>query len=122
MKVMVVKQFEFEAAHFLPMYDGPCSVMHGHSYKLDVGVVGLIDEGTGMVMDFSELKRTVNEKVVQPLDHSLLNAVSLSGFPYYMPTAENMVVWIRGALDGMIPAVSFIRLWETSTSYAEWRQ
>jgi 6-pyruvoyltetrahydropterin/6-carboxytetrahydropterin synthase len=80
-----------------------------------------------MVIDFSELKEIVNQEL-GGLDHSFLNQVNLSNFPNEMPTAENMVLWIRNRLqnrwDGMRTEgdISFIRLYETPTSYAEWRK
>lgn len=78
--ITVVKEFTFDAAHFLPNYDGPCKNMHGHTYKLQVGVVGaerapLNDEG--FVIDFAELKKIVKECVVGVLDHTVLDRKSV---------------------------------------------
>ena len=33
-KVYATKEIQFEAAHHLVNYDGDCSKVHGHSYKL----------------------------------------------------------------------------------------
>lgn len=120
MKIMVVKEFTFDAAHHLPDYDGPCQNLHGHSYKLQIGVRGEVDKPTGMVVDFSELKKVVNKEIINKLDHTYLNEV-MGDFPSYMPTAENMVQWIVSRLRRMYK-LSFVRLYETSTSYAEWRR
>ena len=38
--VRVTKQFKFETGHALYGYDGLCKNVHGHSYKLDVTVIG----------------------------------------------------------------------------------
>ena len=71
MKLRLTKQFTFEMAHALPLYEGKCHNIHGHSYKLFVTVEGdaldnLSAEGdmgefklpdTGMVMDFSQIKK-----------------------------------------------------------------
>jgi|TARA_Y100000034_G_scaffold133368_1_gene198643 6-pyruvoyltetrahydropterin/6-carboxytetrahydropterin synthase len=116
MKVSVTKLFEFEACHHLPNYDGACRNLHGHSYKLEVEVKGEVDVESGMVMDFSELKSVVKELVIDEYDHANLNDF------FDMPTAENMVVKIFDdlghALDGIDDVVR-VRLYETSTSYAE---
>ena len=61
-KVRVTKQFTFETGHALYGYDGLCKNVHGHSYKLDVTVIGSpIEDNThvknGMVIDFSDLKK-----------------------------------------------------------------
>lgn len=124
--IPVVKEFTFDAAHFLPNYDGPCKNMHGHTYKLQVGVVGaerapLNDEG--FVIDFAELKKIVKECVVGVLDHTVLNECPAPEFPTTNPTAERMVIWMATTINRNLPEdveIKFVRLWETPTSYAEW--
>lgn len=116
MLISVTKLFEFEAAHHLPNYDGACRNPHGHSYKLEVEVAGKVDEMTGMIIDFSDLKKAVKELIINEYDHTDLNKF------YSMPTAENMAVRIFHVLKnspGGIPNIVRVRLWETSTSYAE---
>ena len=39
-KIRITKQFNFETAHALYGYDGLCKNIHGHSYKLNVTVIG----------------------------------------------------------------------------------
>lgn len=121
MKITVVKEFTFEAAHYLPGYDGPCKDTHGHHYVLQVGVEGIPDCSTGMVEDFSRLKHIITKIIIDKLDHKYLNALDIPFFPSDMPTAENMVRWIVEVLCNYWPALSFVRLYETPTSYAEWR-
>lgn len=122
MKLTVVKEFTFEAAHYLPDYDGPCRNLHGHSYKLKIGVTDFINQETGMAIDFSRLKQTVEKYIISFLDHKSLNVL----LP--LPTAENLVEWIYTRLKyhwdiGTISWLpSFIQLYETPTSYAEWRR
>lgn len=127
MKVTVVKEFRFEAAHRLPFHEGACQRLHGHSYKLQIGVegeLGVAGPETGMVIDFSNLKRIVNEQIIAELDHQCLNEIApvcYSGeliWPANTPTAESMVLWIAQRLIAYLP-VKFVRLWETETSYAE---
>ena len=59
--IRITKEFQFEMAHALVGYDGPCKNIHGHSYKLDVTVKGMVKNGTsdsdeGMVIDFGIIK------------------------------------------------------------------
>ena len=123
MEVEVVKEFDFAAAHFLPGYKGKCANLHGHNYLLQIGVKGGVDNRTGMVMDFVLLKQLIEEQVIEVLDHHLLNGITKNNFPSEMPTVENMVIWLKNMLQPvLLPNISFIRLWETSTSYAEWRK
>lgn len=111
----ICKTFYFDAAHHLPNYDGKCRNKHGHRWRLDVEVEGSINPETGMVMDFSVLKKIVEEKVIEKLDHQNIN-----GF-IELPTAENMLILIKTWLWGFIP-ITRLRLYETPDSYAEWEQ
>ena len=60
-KLRLTKQFDFEAAHALEGYEGKCRDIHGHSYYLNVTIIGDVDYESGelegsMVMDFKDLK------------------------------------------------------------------
>ena len=120
--VNVTKLFEFEACHHLPHYDGACHNLHGHSYKLEVTVSGQVsknenDPKCGMIIDFKDLKAIVKSVAVDKYDHSNLNDF----FPN--PTAEIMVKQIAVDIMSKLPQGVYLmscKLWETSTSYAEW--
>ncbi len=83
MKYQIKRRFRFEAAHYLPKYDGACKNMHGHSYKLEVTLVAseLLND---MVFDFKDFKHLIHSKVVDQYDHQLLNE------HFEVPTAERM--------------------------------
>ena len=60
MQLRITKLFAFEMAHALTDYEGRCSNIHGHSYKLAVTVSGeAAASPLGMVIDFSCLKAIV---------------------------------------------------------------
>ncbi len=129
-------------SHALLNYDGLCRSIHGHSYKLQITVAGepIQSAGSpkdGMVIDFSILKKLIQEQIVKHLDHSLMineNAaiekLSELGQMYerhhavpFQPTSENMVVYIAEKVKLLLPEhieLFSIRLYETSTSFAEW--
>ncbi len=106
--MIVVRRFEFQAAHSLPRHPGKCRDLHGHSYRLEVHCEGPVDAASGMVMDFSEVRDAVKRCVLEPLDHTLLNDRLEN------PTAENLAVWIWDRLveDGL-PLVE-LRVQETT--------
>ncbi|WP_183599703.1 6-carboxytetrahydropterin synthase QueD [Paenibacillus phyllosphaerae] len=120
-RVLVSKEFTFDSAHHLHLYDGKCKSMHGHTYKLQLVMSGKTDH-RGLAIDFSDIKRIAKERVIDRLDHRYLNEV----LPPMNTTAENMVVWIYEQVDtalreeGYAPNVRLeeARLWETPTSYA----
>ncbi len=110
---LITKYFEFEYGHLIPNHPGKCVIPHGHSGKLEITIKGEIDEHTGMIMDFSDLKKIVNEEIIEKLDHCFLNDL------FYLPTAENIGDWIWNKLCEKGLNIYRLRLWETSDSYFE---
>lgn len=101
------KEYGFEAAHFIYNHPGKCRNLHGHSYKLFVSLEGSVNPETGMIIDFDDLSKVVNEMVIQRLDHRFLNdLIPLS-------TAENISVWIWDQLKAHLPALCQIEVFET---------
>ncbi|MCY0876263.1 MAG: 6-carboxytetrahydropterin synthase QueD [Firmicutes bacterium] len=119
-RVTVHKEFTFDAAHHLYKYEGKCTSLHGHTYRLRVSVSDFLGD-TGLAIDFGDVKAIVKRVVVDRLDHQYLNAV----LPPMNTTAENMIVWmfqeIAQALSAHSPTVRLERLvlWETPTSAVE---
>jgi 6-pyruvoyltetrahydropterin/6-carboxytetrahydropterin synthase len=107
--MIITKIFTFDAAHKLVDYDGPCAKLHGHTYILHISLKGEINK-TGLVMDFKDLKRIVNDEILSHLDHSFLNDVIAQ------PTAENIAMWILGKLKHKLPLYKIL-LYETPDSY-----
>ncbi len=103
----VRRQFDFEAAHELPRHPGKCKNLHGHSYRLIVTVERPVDAGSGMVIDFAELKRTVKTAVIDHLDHRYLNDLIDN------PTAEETALWIWNRLREPLPELVEVELYET---------
>ena len=140
--IKITKQFSFEMAHALRNYDGLCRNIHGHSYKMDITLAGqpLYDESSpknGMVMDFGDLKKLVNEEIISLLDHALvlnnktdekLVEMLKQNFEKivvvdFQPTTENLLNFIADKLKAKLPnrvSLTCVRLRETDTSYAEW--
>lgn len=112
-QLSVTKIFEFAAAHFLTKYHGKCENLHGHNYKLEVTVMGEMNEDD-LVLDFVELKKVVKEKIIKELDHTDLNE------RFENPSAEVIAVWIWDQLKDDIDLYE-IKLWETSTCFVTYR-
>jgi 6-pyruvoyltetrahydropterin/6-carboxytetrahydropterin synthase len=112
----ITREFTFDAAHSLP--DHPkCGRLHGHTWYLRVGLEGPINHKTGMVADFSNLKRVVEDLLELWLDHSFLNDLMLN------PTCENLAGWIANELSQQIPepiTKIFIRLQEGKGGWVDY--
>jgi 6-pyruvoyltetrahydropterin/6-carboxytetrahydropterin synthase len=142
-KIRITKQFTFETAHALYGYDGKCKNIHGHSYKLDVTVIGepitdMNNVKCGMVIDFGDLKKIVKSEVVDTMDHAILlnkdtphkqlaDDLMASGHDVvlvdYQPTSENMVADFAQRISKRLdPSLSLhsLKLRETETAFAEW--
>ena len=141
-KIRLTKEFRFEMAHALWNYDGLCKHFHGHSYLLRVTIIGSpindpMNPKYGMVMDFGQLKKIVNEEVVDRLDHSVVinqnadhkefTSIPQMGervvFTDYQPTCENMIVEMAQRISSRLPddvLLHSLRLNETANSFAEW--
>jgi 6-pyruvoyltetrahydropterin/6-carboxytetrahydropterin synthase len=111
--VEVVKDFRFEAAHWLPnVPEGhKCRRVHGHSFRGEVCVRGPIDPSLGWVIDFADLKRAVDPIVTQ-LDHFMLNEIE----GLENPTSERVAVWIFERLKTTLPMLHRVTIEETCTS------
>ena len=140
--IRVTKKFTFDMAHALYGYDGPCKNIHGHTYILSVTLKGkVINEESnvknGMVIDFTDFKKIVNDQVISVFDHSLvLNANSPHAnlkdldknfekinYVPYQPSCENLLLDFLNKINLKIPEniiVNSIKLEETPTSFAEW--
>ena len=142
-RIRITKQFSFEAGHALYGYDGKCKNLHGHSYHLSVTVIGepLKDNSHvkyGMVIDFGDLKKIVNEEIVDVFDHSMVfnkntphinlaNNLKDEGHHIllvdYQPTTEMMILDFAERIKKRLPAhisLHSLKLQETATSFAEW--
>lgn len=133
----ITKLFSFEAAHRISNYQGACSQVHGHSYKLQITISAEMPGENDMVLDFKILKELVQSHILALLDHSLMlkdsaeNRQFFLNYPgkiYWMdsePTAERMLLDISRKLEPVLPGhvnLKEIVLFETETSFAKWRK
>lgn len=141
-KIRVTRKFSFEMAHALYEYDGLCRNIHGHTYNLEVCLLGEVKKEAGhpkdgMVMDFGKLKGIVKKNIVDIFDHALLvnslfpeenilafqKATERLIVVTFQPTTENLVLHFVEILQQELPSnVSLfsMRLFETGNSFAEW--
>lgn len=114
----------FEAAHFINNYPGKCCRLHGHNWKVEVNIYGKKLDELGMLVDFRELKSTVN-KIMTRLDHYCLNEIE--PFCTINPTAENIAKYIYEQLRETQEFESDVKLrsvkvWESLSSAASYSQ
>lgn len=140
--IRITKEFDFEMAHALFGYDGPCKNIHGHSYKLSVTIIGKPSEDKkssklGMVLDFRLLKKIVKDCIINEFDHALilnknhpkeLLSEIIKNFEKiivadYQPTSENIILDFATRIKKNLPEnieLFSLKLHETANSFSEW--
>jgi 6-pyruvoyltetrahydropterin/6-carboxytetrahydropterin synthase len=109
----IYKIFTFEAAHRLPnVPEGhKCARLHGHSFEVTLFVSGPVDDVTGWVVDFADVKAAFKPYLKQ-LDHYYLN--DIEGLEN--PTSENIARWIWAKVKPGLAGLSKVQVKETCTA------
>ena len=130
----ITKMIDFCYGHRLLNYAGKCRYLHGHNGRIEVDVEAKDLDQLGMVIDFGVVKDVVRTWVDNNLDHRMLlckhdpyvQILQAQGEPLFLmeenPTAENIakVIYQHASHSGL--KISEIRLWETPSSFAAYRE
>ena len=95
--------------------------LHGHNYTLTISVTGEVDPATGFIVDLGHLKKVVNTRVIQRLDHSRIDT-DIDWFADKQPSTENLVVWIWEQIAPALKSGKLhrVRLVETPTIHTDY--
>lgn len=117
MRVRLVHEFRFEAAHHLPRVpEGhKCARLHGHSFKVELAVVGPVDPATGWFLDFGDLYE-IWRPLGDRLDHHYLNEVE----GLENPTSEVLAKWIWDRMKPRLPELAQVTVFETCDARCEY--
>ncbi len=149
MAYRICKMFEVENGHMLSKHPDKCRFPHGHTRKVELVLEAETLDRNDMVCDFEVIKETMSEFLAQ-FDHAMcVNTADpnyhnlkatygerVIGFEDVDPTTEVTAKTIfdhfRGSLLaykarndvryplGAIPKIVKVRVWETSSSWAEY--
>ena len=143
--MQITTRLEFDAGHRIPCHKSQCRNLHGHRYAIEITLSGDIIaqdnlSESGMVMDFSDVKRIARESVVDVWDHAFLVFKDdaevlnfLDSMPNHktvvfptVPTAENMAAEAFKILKGQYKdtygnhlRLERVRLYETPNNWAD---
>lgn len=136
--VLVTRKTHFNAAHRLhnPSKSdewnrktfGKCNHpnWHGHNYVMEVTVAGEPNTETGFIIDLSDLKKIIEEKIVEPCDHKNLN-LDVPFLEGILPSSENLVKAFYKELKEEVEEASSeggvlysVKLYETERNIAEY--
>lgn len=149
-RINISKLIETETGHRLTNYGGKCAHLHGHRYQWEVRVSAPELDHTGFIIDYGDLKRVLTRTIDQidhafifhdrdplvliALEEDRLDLLAATNGDQgrifivpFNPTSENLLPWMaerinedlgRGGTDHV--RLEYMRLWETSGSFAEW--
>lgn len=130
----VTREIEFCYGHRLVNYDGKCKHLHGHNGRAVITLEGKALDGRGMLVDFSDIKKSVQRWIDDNLDHNFLICRDDPLLPllekqnerlFVMdsnPTAENIAKLIFEQAAAMGLPVAEVALWETGNCLASFRK
>lgn len=130
----------FDSAHFLSGYEGKCSNIHGHRWRVVAYVFSenLISDGQqkGMLIDFKDFKHILREET-KALDHALiiekgslkdelLSMLEENNFRIisldFRPTAENLAKYFFENLKKRGLQISAVEVYETPDNCAQYSE
>ena len=143
--MLITRRLEFDAGHRIPNHNSQCKHLHGHRYAIEITLSGDIIQAEGqseqgMVMDFSDVKRIAQQKLVDQWDHAFLVyrgdekvCEFLASMPDHktvvmdvVPTAENLAELAFSILNlayqdtyGNHLRLERIRIFETPNNWAD---
>tara|TARA_B100001250_G_C19768706_1_gene776036 strand:+ start:376 stop:777 length:402 start_codon:yes stop_codon:yes gene_type:complete len=101
---------------------GKCYSLHGHNYELFVTVTGLVSKVSGFIIDMKDLKKIIENKVINKLDHKYINDVDF--MKDKIATTENLCVSIWNEIEEPIRQLGAklykIKITETENNYFEY--
>lgn len=130
---LVTKRIEFCYGHRLLDYDGVCKHPHGHNAVAEIDVRTDELDRRNMVADFSDIKRLVKGWIDRKSDHKmilrhddpLVAPLRALGEPMYLlesnPTVERIARLVFEKTHELGFQVVAVRVWETPSSFAEYR-
>jgi 6-pyruvoyltetrahydropterin/6-carboxytetrahydropterin synthase len=133
--IFFTRRERFSAAHRMFRQDwtdeknfevfGKCSNpnWHGHNYVLWVTVKGEISDAHGFVMNINILKKIIQEKIIEKIDHRNINT-DVDFMKGKIATTENlaMAIWdeLKPVIEQAGAGLHCIKIEETENNFIEY--
>lgn len=89
----------FAAAHYLRGYEGECSCLHGHNWKVTAVLAADFTDETGISVDFKTVSALL-EVILKDFDHKNLN--DIKEFEIINPSAEHIAKNVFEKLSALL--------------------
>ncbi|MDO4585040.1 MAG: 6-carboxytetrahydropterin synthase [Planctomycetia bacterium] len=121
----IAREMEFCYGHRLLNHPGKCRFLHGHNGRVRIVVAADTLNEQGMVIDFGEIRSTLEKWVDEELDHRtilsqddpLVEVLQAQGEKVVVlpvpPTAENLARFLSEKGCGMGLNIVAVQFWET---------
>jgi len=133
--ISMVKIIEWDMGHRI-VGSGKDNNLHGHHYKLEMEIEGMIQKESGMIIDLRSLKKIMQKHVVDQFDHAFVfsksDALMVNFFHTNkklkwielkdQPTIENIGQLIYKMLENSLKQADLnlkikrLKLWESESS------
>ncbi|HCM42739.1 MAG TPA: 6-pyruvoyl tetrahydrobiopterin synthase [Candidatus Omnitrophica bacterium] len=129
----VIREIHFSYGHRLVGHQGKCRHVHGHNGRVQIEVAASTLDQLGMVIDFSEISRTIGKWIDENFDHVLIlwekdplaSVLKERGEKILVvaenPTAEYLARRIFEEARKMELPVARVVVWETNDSCASYQ-
>lgn len=113
-RMVLTKEYEFSAAHALPMVaeTHKCRRVHGHNWIVKISVRGAVQDD-GFVCDYGDIDHHA-KPIIADLDHRNLNDIMPN------PTSENVCIYIWKKLS-RLPGLCEVSVCESSRTTCTYR-
>jgi len=130
----VMKKISFCYGHRLVGHQGKCKNLHGHNATLEIVLQSNQLNPLGMVVDFAEVKKIMKNYIDEKIDHKMIlfkedpyiEILKKQNEPLFImdqnPTAENLAKHLFEVAKASGLSVVEVRLFETDTSIASYRE
>jgi len=132
MSIKIYKETYFEASHRLMHYEGKCSRLHGHQWRVEFWIEGDVPSDTRILVDYNLIKKVVDvydHQVILNEDDPMVKCISkfqeviiTKGDPTSELLAEVLVSEVEEKCRkaGLSARVVKCRVYESISCYAEW--
>ena len=109
---------------------GKCNLpnWHGHNYVMEVTVAGEPNPETGYLIDLGRLKKIIEDKIIEKVDHRNLN-LDVDFLKNVIPSAENLAKAFYQQIKEDVNQecqphgnLYSVKLFETERNMAEYRE
>lgn len=128
----IAREMEFCYGHRLLNHSGKCRFLHGHNGRVRIVVTADALNEQGMVMDFGEIRSTLEKWIDEELDHRmilvqddpLVEVLREQGEKVFVlpepPTAENLARFLYQKGEDLGLNIVAVQFWETPKCYANY--